>query len=179
MSEKNKRSFICDGIYNINRTMQLDPAAHSKWEVFWLYPHIKAIGLHRIAHWFWVHNHTFIARWVSNKARHWTGIEIHPGAVIGRGLMIDHGMGVVIGETAIIGDDCQLYHGVTLGGTGKQHVKRHPTLEDGVYIGCGAKCLGNITLKKGCRVGANAVLLKDVPEGATAVGIPAKIIEKK
>ena len=120
-----------------------------------------------------------IARWVSNRARHWTGIEIHPGAVIGRGLMIDHGMGVVIGETAIIGDDCQLYHGVTLGGTGKQHVKRHPTLEDGVYIGCGAKCLGNITLKKGCRVGANAVLLKDVPEGATAVGIPARIIEKK
>lgn len=116
---------------------------------------------------------------VSNRARHWTGIEIHPGAVIGRGLMIDHGMGVVIGETAIIGDDCQLYHGVTLGGTGKQHVKRHPTLEDGVYIGCGAKCLGNITLKKGCRIGANAVLLKDVPEGATAVGIPARIIEKK
>ena len=147
MSERNKKSFIRDGLYNIERTMQLDPAAHSKWEVFWLYPHIKAIGLHRIAHWFWVHNHTFIARWVSNRARHWTGIEIHPGAVIGRGLMIDHGMGVVIGETAIIGDDCQLYHGVTLGGTGKQHVKRHPTLEDGVYIGCGAKCLGNITLK--------------------------------
>ena len=179
MSEKSKRSFIHDGLYNINRTMQLDPAAHSKWEVFWLYPHIKAIGLHRMAHWFWAHNHTFIARWVSNRARHWTGIEIHPGAVIGRGLMIDHGMGVVIGKTAIIGDDCQLYHGVTLGGTGKQHVKRHPTLEDGVYIGCGAKCLGNITLKKGCRVGANAVLLKDVPEGATAVGIPARIIEKK
>ena len=120
MSEKNKRSFIRDGLYNINRTMQLDPAAHSKWEVFWLYPHIKAIGLYRIAHWFWVHNHTFSARWVSNKARHWTGIEIHPGAVIGRGLMIDHGMGVVIGETAIIGDDCQLYHGVTLGGTCKK-----------------------------------------------------------
>ena len=158
MSERNKKSFIRDGLYNIERTMQLDPAAHSKWEV---------------------RNHTFIARWVSNRARHWTGIEIHPGAVIGRGLMIDHGIGVVIGETAIIGDDCQLYHGVTLGGTGKQHVKRHPTLEDGVYIGCGAKCLGNITLKKGCRVGANAVVLEDVPEGATAVGIPARIIEKK
>ena len=104
MSERNKKSFIRDGLYNIERTMQLDPAAHSKWEVFWLYPHIKAIGLHRIAHWFWVHNHTFIARWVSNRARHWTGIEIHPGAVIGRGLMIDHGMGVVIGETAMSKD---------------------------------------------------------------------------
>ena len=90
MSERNKKSFIRDGLYNIERTMQLDPAAHSKWEVFWLYPHIKAIGLHRIAHWFWVRNHTFIARWVSIRARHWTGIEIHPGAVIGRGLMIDH-----------------------------------------------------------------------------------------
>ena len=123
--------------------------------------------------------HYFLARLISEKAKIKTGIEIHPGAQIGRGLFIDHGMGVVIGETAIIGDDCQLYHGVTLGGTGKQHVKRHPTLEDGVYIGCGAKCLGNITLKKGCRIGANAVLLKDVPEGATAVGIPARIIEKK
>ena len=122
---------------------------------------------------------SLIPRIISYLTRIITGIEIHPGAVIGRGLMIDHGMGVVIGETAIIGDDCQLYHGVTLGGTGKQHVKRHPTLEDGVYIGCGAKCLGNITLKKGCRVGANAVVLKDVPEGATAVGIPARIIEKK
>ena len=96
MSKNEKRSFVKDAMYNINRTMELDPAAHSKWEVFWLYPHIKAIGIHRIAHWFWVHHHTFIARWFSNWARKWTGIEIHPGAIIGRGLMIDHGMGVVM-----------------------------------------------------------------------------------
>ena len=171
--------FFHNAAYNIRRTMENDPAAHSKIEVLLLYPHIKAIGIHRIAHCFYRMHLFFLARFISNIARFWTGIEIHPGAVIGRGLMIDHGIGVVIGETAIIGDDCQLYHGVTLGGTGKQHVKRHPTLEDGVYIGCGAKCLGNITLKKGCRVGANAVVLEDVPEGATAVGIPARIIEKK
>lgn len=179
MQSNKERSFFKDAKYNIYRTMQLDPAAHSKWEVLLLYPHIKALGFHRIANWFWKRNHTFIARWVSNIARNWTGIEIHPGATIGRGLVIDHGMGVVIGETAIIGDDCQLYHGVTLGGTGKQHVKRHPTLEDGAYVGSGAKCLGNITLGKGCKVGANAVVLVDVPAGATAVGIPARIIVKK
>ena len=100
-----KRSFFKDAAYNIKRTMELDPAAHSKLEVFWLYPHIKALGFHRIAHCFWVRNHTFIARWISNIARNWTGIEIHPGATIGRGLVIDHGMGVVIGETAVIADD--------------------------------------------------------------------------
>ena len=179
MSERNKKSFIRDGLYNIERTMQLDPAAHSKWEVFWLYPHIKAIGLHRIAHWFWVRNHTFIARWVSNRARHWTGIEIHPGAKIGKGFLIDHGMGVGIGETAEIGDNCQIYHGVTLGGRGTLHTKRHPTLEDGVMIGAGAKCLGNITIGKGAKVGANAVVLQDVPPYATAVGVPARIIMPK
>ena len=120
----------------------------------------------------------FALRWLSQRARRKTGIEIHPGAQIGRGLFIDHGMGVVIGETAIIGDDCQLYHGVTLGGVGSQEVKRHPTLEDGVYVGSGAKCLGNITLGHNCRVGANAVVLKDVPKYATAVGVPARIIRK-
>ena len=118
MSEYEGRSFFKDAAYNIKRTMELDPAAHSKWEVFWLYPHIKAIGLHRIARWLWDHHRTFLARWVSNVARNWTGIEIHPGATIGRGLVIDHGMGVVIGETAIVEDDCHLYHGVTLGGKG-------------------------------------------------------------
>ena len=165
--------------YNIKRVMDSDPAATSVWMVIWTYPHITALFWHFFAHRLYKAGWPTLARRVALHSRHVTGIEIHPGATIGRGLFIDHGMGVVIGETAIIGDDCQLYHGVTLGGTGKQHVKRHPTLEDGVYIGCGAKCLGNITLKKGCRVGANAVLLKDVPEGATAVGIPAKIIEKK
>ena len=165
--------------YNIKRTMELDPAAHSKLEVFWLYPHIKALGFHRIAHWFWVRNHTFIARWISNIARNWTGIEIHPGATIGRGLVIDHGMGVVIGETAVIGDDCQLYHGVTLGGTGSVHVKRSSHFRRWRLCWFWGKMLGNITLHKGAKVGANAVLLKDVPAYATAVGVPARIIEKK
>lgn len=179
VDKERKYSFFKDGSYNIKRTMEKDPAAHSAWEVFWLYPHIKAIGLYRISHWLWKHKHTFLARWVSNVARNWTGIEIHPGAQIGRGLIIDHGMGVVIGETAIIGNDCQLYHGVTLGGTGASHVKRHPTLEDGVLVGSGAKCLGNITLGKNSKVGANSVVLKDVPQNATAVGIPARIILKE
>lgn len=179
MSEYEGRSFFKDAAYNIKRTMELDPAAHSKWEVFWLYPHIKAIGLHRIARWLWDHHRTFLARWVSNVARNWTGIEIHPGATIGRGLVIDHGMGVVIGETAIVEDDCHLYHGVTLGGTGKEHKKRHPTLKKGAYVGSGAKCLGNITLGMYSRVGANAVVLQDVPDYATAVGMPARIIERK
>ena len=135
--------------------------------------------MHRIARWLWDHHRTFLARFVSNVARKWTGIEIHPGATIGRGLIIDHGMGVVIGETAIVGNDCHLYHGVTLGGTGKQHKKRHPTLKDGVYVGSGAKCLGNIVLGNHCKIGANAVVLIDVPDGCTAVGMPARIIERK
>lgn len=158
--------------------MKLDPAAKSKFEVLFIYPHIKALYYYRIANWFWRHNHHLFARWLSNKARHKTGIEIHPGATIGKGLVIDHGMGVVIGETTIIGDDCQLYHGVTLGGRGSTDCKRHPTLEDGVYVGSGAKILGNITLKKNSKVGANAVVLIDVPENATAVGMPARIVIK-
>lgn len=166
-------------MYNIQRTMALDPAAKSKWEVLLLYPHIKAIGIHRIAHYFWYKNHHFIARWLSNVARKWTGIEIHPGATIGRGLVIDHGMGVVIGETAIIGDDCQLYHGVTLGGRGSEDKKRHPTLMDRAYIGSGAKILGNITIGYDSKVGANAVVLIDVPDDCTAVGLPARIIHHK
>ena len=121
----------------------------------------------------------FLARFISNIARFWTGIEIHPGAKIGKGFLIDHGMGVVIGETAEIGDNCQIYHGVTLGGRGTLHTKRHPTLEDGVMIGAGAKCLGNITIGKGAKVGANAVVLQDVPPYATAVGVPARIIMPK
>lgn len=179
MSEYEGRSFFKDAMYNINRTMELDPAAHSKLEVLLLYPHIKAIGFHRIARWLWDHNRTFLARWVSNIARNWTGIEIHPGATIGRGLIIDHGMGVVIGETAIVGHNCHLYHGVTLGGTGKEHKKRHPTLEDGVLVGSGAKCLGNIVLGENCKVGANAVVLMDVPANTTVVGLPAHIVERK
>ena len=165
--------------YNVRRTMELDPAAKTKAEVLLIYPHIKALAYYRYAHKLWIHGHRFWARKLSNRARRKTGIEIHPGAQIGKGLVIDHGMGVVIGETAIIGDDCQLYHGVTLGGRGSSDVKRHPTLEDGVYVGSGAKVLGNITLHKNCKVGANAVVLEDVPEGATAVGMPARMIVKK
>ena len=172
----NKFSYFKSIQYDIQRTMECDPAAKSKIEVYFLYPHMIALRAYRKA--LWIHNHRFCARWLSQRARRKTGIEIHPGAQIGRGLFIDHGMGVVIGETAIIGDDCQLYHGVTLGGVGSQEVKRHPTLEDGVYVGSGAKCLGNITLGQNCRVGANAVVLKDVPKYATAVGVPARIIRK-
>lgn len=174
----NKFSYFKSIQYDIQRTMECDPAAKSKIEVYFLYPHMIALRAYRKAHLLWIHNHHFCARWLSQRARRKTGIEIHPGAQIGRGLFIDHGMGVVIGETAIIGDDCQLYHGVTLGGVGSQEVKRHPTLEDGVYVGSGAKCLGNITLGQNCRVGANAVVLKDVPKYATAVGVPARIIRK-
>ena len=174
----NKFSYFKSIQYDIQRTMECDPAAKSKIEVYFLYPHMIALRAYRKAHWLWIHNHRFCARWLSQRARRKTGIEIHPGAQIGRGLFIDHGMGVVIGETAIIGDDCQLYHGVTLGGVGSQEVKRHPTSEDGVYVGSGAKCLGNITLGQNCRVGANAVVLKDVPKYATAVGVPARIIRK-
>lgn len=174
----NEFSYFKSIQYDIQRTMECDPAAKSKIEVYFLYPHMIALRAYRKAHWLWIHNHRFCARWLSQRARRKTGIEIHPGAQIGRGLFIDHGMGVVIGETAIIGDDCQLYHGVTLGGVGSQEVKRHPTFEDGVYVGSGAKCLGNITLGQNCRVGANAVVLKDVPKYATAVGVPARIIRK-
>ena len=171
--------FFHNAAYNIRRTMENDPAAHSKIEVLLLYPHIKAIGIHRIAHCFYRMHLFFLARFISNIARFWTGIEIHPGAKIGKGFLIDHGMGVVIGETAEIGDNCQIYHGVTLGGRGTLHTKRHPTLEDGVMIGAGAKCLCNITIGKGAKVGANAVVLQDVPPYATAVGVPARIIMPK
>ncbi|MEG0265721.1 MAG: serine O-acetyltransferase EpsC [Erysipelotrichaceae bacterium] len=171
-------SIRSDISYNITRTMEYDPAAHSRIEVLLLYPHIKAILFHRVSHFLWKHHLYFLARFNSNIARFWTGIEIHPGACIARGLIIDHGMGVVIGETAIVGEDVLIYHGVTLGGTGKQHCKRHPTLGNRVMIGSGAKILGNITLGDDVKIGANAVVMKDIPSGCTAVGIPARIIEK-
>lgn len=165
--------------YNLTRSLQNDPSAHSKLEILLLYPHIKALAFHRVSHFLYRHKLFFLARLNSNIARDWTGIEIHPGATIGRGLIIDHGMGVVIGETAIIGDDCLLYHGVTLGGTGKQHAKRHPTLGNRVMIGAGAKCLGNITIEDDAKVGANAVVITDVPKGATYIGLAAKDKRKK
>ena len=156
-----------------------DPAARSAWEVMTCYPGVHAIVLHRFAHWLWARLRLrWLARLVSHGARWLTGIEIHPGATIGRRFFIDHGMGVVIGETAEIGDDCTLYHGVTLGGTSWNKGKRHPTLGDGVVVGAGAKILGPILIGAGAQIGSNAVVVKDVPAGATAIGIPARIIEK-
>lgn len=153
-----------------------DPAARSTWEVLTCYPGLHALLLHRVAHRLWGWGLRWLARFMSHCTRWLTGIEIHPGARIGRRVFIDHGMGIVIGETAIIGDECTLYHGVTLGGTSWNKGKRHPTLESGVVIGAGAKVLGPITLFSGAKVGSNAVVVRDVPPGATAVGIPARII---
>ena len=153
-----------------------DPAARSKLEIFLLYPGIHATIYHRIAHFFYRHDLKFIARFVSQWSRFWTGIEIHPGAKIGRRFVIDHGMGIVIGETAEIGDDCLLYHGVTLGGTGKDQGKRHPTLGNNVMVSTGAKVLGPFKVGDGARIAANAVVLREVPENATAVGVPARVV---
>ena len=156
-----------------------DPAARNSWEVITCYPGFHALLVHRLAHWLWGMRLRWLARLVSHLGRFLTGIEIHPGAQIGRRFFIDHGMGVVIGETAEIGDDCTLYHGVTLGGTSWNKGKRHPTLGNGVVLGAGAKILGPITVGDGARVGSNAVVVKSVPPGATAVGIPARILEKQ
>ncbi len=156
-----------------------DPAARTAWEVLTCYPGLHALVSHRLAHWIWQRGFKWLARWMSHFARFFTGIEIHPGATIGRRFFIDHGMGVVIGETAVIGDDCTLYHGVTLGGTSWNKGKRHPTLGNGVVIGAGAKVLGPITLGEGAKIGSNAVVVRDVPPGATAVGIPARVIESE
>ncbi|TBV05898.1 serine O-acetyltransferase [Phytopseudomonas dryadis] len=155
-----------------------DPAARNAFEVVTCYPGLHAVWLHRLAHGLWRSGWKWLARVVSNFSRWMTGIEIHPGAVIGRRFFIDHGMGIVIGETAEIGDDVTLYQGVTLGGTSWNKGKRHPTLEDGVVVGAGAKVLGPFTVGAGAKIGSNAVVTKAVPAGATAVGIPGKIIVK-
>jgi serine O-acetyltransferase len=154
-----------------------DPAARTRFEVFTTYPGVHAVLTHRLTHRLWTHDLKWLARLLSNVARLFTGIEIHPGAVIGRRFFIDHGMGVVIGETAVIGDDCTLYHGVTLGGTTWQKGKRHPTLGRDVVVGAGAKVLGPLTIGDGVRIGSNAVVVKSVPAGATVVGVPGRIIE--
>ena len=153
-----------------------DPAARSSWEVVTCYPGLHALTLHRLSHWLWQNRFRWLARFCSHLGRFFTGIEIHPGATVGRRVFIDHGMGVVIGETAEIGDDCTLYHGVTLGGTSWQKGKRHPTLLTGVVVGAGAKVIGPIVIGEGAKIGSNAVVVKDVPAGATAVGIPARVI---
>ena len=153
-----------------------DPAARSWLEILLLYPGIKAVRSHRLAHWCYRHNLKFLARFISQRSRRRTGIEIHPGATIGRRLVIDHGMGIVIGETAEIGDDCLIYHGVTLGGTGKDVGKRHPTIGNNVLIGTGAKVLGPIKVGDNSRIAANSVVLREIPEDSTAVGIPARVV---
>jgi serine O-acetyltransferase len=164
---------------DISVVFDRDPAARTFFEVLTTYPGLHAILWHRMSHGLWNAGFKWLARLSSHFARWLTGIEIHPGATIGRRVFIDHGMGVVVGETAIIGDDCTLYHGVTLGGTSWNKGKRHPTLEAGVIVGAGAKILGPITLGAGAKVGSNAVVVKDVPAGATAIGIPARILDSE
>lgn len=156
-----------------------DPAARNAVEILLTYPTLRAIRSYRLAHWFYVRKYYTIARIISQHARNKTGIEIHPGATIGKGLFIDHGMGVVIGETAVIGDNCLLYQGVTLGGTGKDKGKRHPTLGNNVLVGAGAKVLGPFTVGNNVKIAANAVVLNAIPDDCTAVGVPARIVRRK
>ena len=165
---------------DIRCILERDPAARSAWEVLTCYPGLHALSMHRAAYWCWTHGLKWLGRWISHWARFLTGIEIHPGAQIGRRVFIDHGMGVVIGETAEIGDGCTIYQGVTLGGTSlTKGSKRHPTLGKGVIVGANAQVLGGFTVGDGARVGSNAVVTKPVPDGATAVGNPARIIVAK
>lgn len=161
---------------DIQCIFERDPAAQSVFEVLTCYPGFHAVLIHRVSHCFWKKKAHWLARFISHIGRWLTGIEIHPGAQLGRRFFIDHGMGVVIGETAVIGDDCTVYHSVTLGGTSWKKGKRHPTLHDGVVIGAGAKVLGPIEIGAGARIGSNSVVLKSVPAGATAVGIPAHLV---
>lgn len=155
-----------------------DPAARSALEIFFLYPGFKAIRLHRRANWFYRHGMFFIARWISQRASRKTGVEIHPAVKIGKRFFIDHGTGVVIGETAVIGDDVTIYQGVTLGGTGKDTGKRHPTIGNNVMIGAGAKVLGPLVIGDNSRIAAGAVVLSDIPSNSTAVGVPAKVVRR-
>ncbi len=158
--------------------MERDPAARNPLEVLLLYSGVHAVLYHRLAHWFYKHHCPFMARLISQTSRFLTGVEIHPGAQIGKGLLIDHGIGVVIGETAVIGDCCTIYQGVTLGGTGKDKGKRHPTIGNNVMIGAGAKVLGPFTVGDGSKIAANAVVLSEVPPNSTCVGVPARVVKR-
>jgi len=173
------RLFLEPLISDFRIIFQRDPAARNWLEVIFCYPGFHALCLHRLAHWLHIHKVSFIPRLISHWGRFFTGIEIHPGAKIGKGVFIDHGMGVVIGETAIVGDYALIYQGVTLGGTGKESGKRHPTLGDNVVVGAGAKVLGNIQISDRVRIGAGSIVLRDVPPDATVVGIPGRIIAPK
>ena len=164
--------------YDIKSILERDPAARNGFEVFLLYPGFHALLYHRVSHWLYRHNMKFLARWVSQTCKFWTGIEIHPGANNGRGLLIDHGAGVVIGETAEIGDNCTIYQGVTLGGTGKDVGKRHPTLGNNVMIGAGSKVLGPFKVGDNAKIAANAVVLSEVEENSTCVGVPGRMVKR-
>ena len=163
---------------DVTIAFERDPAARTRAQVFFLYPGVKAVIRHRMAHWFEQRGHHFIADWISKRTRKKTGIEIHPAARIGRGVFIDHGMGVVIGETAVVGNNCTIYQGVTLGGTGKDKGKRHPTIGRNVTIGSGAKILGPFTVGDNSKVAAGAVVLKEIPPNSTCVGVPARIVKR-
>ena len=176
-SEPDKLSLLNVVKEDINSVLERDPAARNKIEVLTTYPGVHAIIVHRISHWMWKAGWRYPARLISFISRIWSNIDIHPGATIGRRFFIDHGAGVVIGETAEVGDDVTLYHGVTLGGTSWNKGKRHPTLENGVMVGAGAKILGPILIGTQARVGANSVVVKNVPDGQTVVGIPGKIVQ--
>ena len=169
----------CKELYeDANNIKEKDPAATNILTVILLYQGFHALVFHRLAHFLYKYKLLFFARIVSQIARHITGIEIHPGATIGRRLFMDHGMGIVIGETAIVGDDCTIYHQVTLGGTGKERLKRHPTLKNNVIVGSGSKVLGNILIGENVKIGANSVVLKDIEDNVTVVGIPGKVIKR-
>ena len=170
--------FVKDIWMDVKAVQERDPAAGSALEVLLLYQGIHALIWHRIAHWFWIHGFKFIGRLLSQIARFFTQIEIHPGAVLGHGILIDHGCGVVIGETAVVGDNCTIYQGGTLGGVGTKKGKRHPTIGNNVMIGAGAKILGAFEVGDNCQIAANAVLLKSLEENSTAAGIPARQIKK-
>jgi serine O-acetyltransferase len=163
---------------DIHAALERDPAARNSLEIILCYAGLHAIWNHRITHWLWQHQLRLLARWMAQINRFFTGIEIHPGAVIGQGFFIDHGMGVVIGETSVIGNNVTIYHGVTLGGVSLEKGKRHPTIEDEVVIGAGAKILGNITVGSQSRIGANAVVVKDIPPDSVVVGVPGRIMHK-
>ncbi len=162
---------------DIEAVKERDPSSRRALEILFTNQGVHAILSYRIAHLFYINNFKFIAKIISQISRFFTGIEIHPACFIGRGLLIDHGSGVVIGETAIIGDDCTIFHGVTLGGRGNTKGKRHPTLYNGVFVGAGAKILGNVEIGNNVKIGANAVVLSDIPDGATAVGMPARVVK--
>lgn len=160
----------------LTAVLERDPAAQSRLEALLCYPGLHALWAHRISHWLWGHRIRVLARFISEVSRFLTGIDIHPGARIGRRLFVDHGSGVVIGETSIVADDVTLYQGVTLGGTGKEKGQRHPTIRSGVIVGAGAKILGNIVIGENCRIGAGSVVLSDIPDNSTVVGVPGHIV---